>query len=98
MKFTSIAATAAALLLTMPAAPAAAQDMSFDAYLQLLIARARAEGVSEATLQRMTADLSPNMRVIELDRDQPGTPTTSGYPPLAPYIARHVDRARISGG
>ncbi|MBX7531625.1 lytic murein transglycosylase [Qipengyuania sp. 1XM1-15A] len=98
MKFTRIAATAAALLMAMPAAPAAAQDMSFDAYLQLLIARARAEGVSEATLQRMTADLSPNMRVIELDRDQPGTPTTSGYPPLAPYIARHVDRARISGG
>ena len=30
-------------------------DISFDAYLQLLIARARAEGVSERTLNRMTS-------------------------------------------
>jgi lytic murein transglycosylase len=80
------------------AAPAAAQDMSFDAYLQLLIARARAEGVSEATIQRMTYDLTPNQRVIELDRGQPGTPTSRGFPPLAPYIADHVDSARIEGG
>lgn len=73
-------------------------ELSFDAYLQLLIARARAEGVSEATLERMTAGLTPNQRVIRLDRSQPGTPTRSGYPALAPYIARHVDNARISGG
>lgn len=87
-----------ATLLALAASPAAAQDMSFDAYLQLLIAQARAEGVSEATLQRMTAGLEPNTRVIQLDRSQPGSPTRSGYPPLAPYIATHVDDARISGG
>lgn len=82
------------------AAPVAAQgqDMSFDAYMQLLIARARAEGVSETTILRMTSDLTPNYRVIELDRGQPGTPTQSGYPPLDNYISRHVDTARISGG
>ena len=80
------------------AAPAAAQDLSFDAYLQLLIARARAEGVSVATIRRMTYDLTPNQRVIELDRGQPGTPTSRGFPPLAPYIADHVDSARIEGG
>lgn len=78
--------------------PAAAQDMSFDAYLQILIARARAEGVSEATISRMTQGLSPNQRVIELDQDQPGSPTSTGFPRLAPYIATHVDTARISGG
>ena len=87
---------AIAAVLTPP--PAAAQDMSFDAYLQLLIARARAEGVSEPTIQRMTRGLEPSQRVIELDRAQPGTPTRSGYPRLAPYIARHVDAARINGG
>lgn len=78
--------------------PSAAQDVGFDAYLQLLIARARAEGVSQATVERMTAGLEPNRRVIELDRAQPGTPTRSGFPPLAPYIASHVDAARIEGG
>ncbi|KWV96024.1 lytic transglycosylase domain-containing protein [Erythrobacter sp. AP23] len=88
-----------ALALSLPAMPAQAQgSLSFDAYLQLLIARARAEGVSETTLQRMTAGLEPNYRVIELDRGQPGAPTRAGYPALAPYIARHVDAARIRGG
>ncbi len=88
-----------AVSIAMSAGPAAAQDgLSFDAYMQLLIAKARAEGVSEATIQRMTAGLSPNSRVIELDRSQPGTPNRSGYPPLAPYIATHVDSARINGG
>ena len=75
-----------------------AQDMSFDAYLQILKARARAEGVSETTISRMTAGLAPSSRVIELDRAQPGGGAGSGFPPLAPYIATHVDRARVSGG
>lgn len=88
----------AALTLTLPAAPVFAQSLSFDAYLQLLIARARAEGVSEATISRMTTGLTANNRVIELDRSQPGSPSRSGFPPLAPYIATHVDDARISGG
>jgi lytic murein transglycosylase len=70
----------------------------FDAYLQLLIARARSEGVSEPTIQRMTYDLTPNARVIQLDRAQPGSPSRSGFPALAPYIADHVDAARIAGG
>ena len=89
---------AAAAAVVVPVSPLAAQDMSFDAYLQLLIARARAEGVSESTILRMTQGLEPSQRVIELDRAQPGTPTRSGYPPLAPYIATHVDAARINGG
>lgn len=80
--------------------PVAAQtpDLPFDAYLQLLIARARAEGVSEATIQRMTVGLTPNDRVIQLDRAQPGTPSKTGFPLLAPYLSRHVDSARVSGG
>ncbi|WP_115366213.1 lytic murein transglycosylase [Alteripontixanthobacter maritimus] len=92
--FVALAATACAV----PSAPIAAQDMSFDAYKQLLIARARAEGVSEPTIRRMTSDLTPNSRVIELDRGQPGSPTRRGYPALQPYLDKHVDNARISGG
>ena len=57
------------------ASPIAAQDLSFDAYIQLVVAKARAEGVSEPTIRRMTAGLTPNQRVIELDRDQPGAPS-----------------------
>jgi lytic murein transglycosylase len=98
MKFRKLLTLASAALLGLPAAPLAAQDMSFDAYMQLLMARARAEGVSEATIQRMTAGLAPSQRVIELDQSQPGSSSGSGYPPLAPYIATHVDSARINGG
>lgn len=98
MKFRKLLTLASAALLGLPAAPLAAQDMSFDAYLQLLMARARAEGVSEATIQRMTAGLAPSQRVVELDQSQPGSSSGSGYPPLAPYIATHVDSARINGG
>ena len=79
-------------------ASAGAQDVSFPAYVQLLAARARAEGVSEPTIHRMTDDLTPNPRVIELDRGQPGSSVGTGFPPLAPYIATHVDSARINGG
>lgn len=88
----------AALFLSSPVLPIQAQDLSFDAYVQLLIAKARGEGVSEATLQRMTAGLTPNQRVIELDRDQPGTPTRSGFPALAPYLDTHVNPTRIAQG
>lgn len=100
MFFRSLFLVCAALVLGVPTAPTPvhSQELSFDAYLQLLIARARAEGVSEPTISRMTAGLTPNMRVIELDQAQPGTPGVSGYPPIAPYLARHVDNARINGG
>ena len=80
------------------AAPVSAQDMPFDAYLQLVTAKARAEGVSEGTIRRMTVGLTPNQRVIELDRSQPGTPTSTGYPLLAPYLNTHVNPARVARG
>ena len=89
---------AAACTLALVAPQAEAQSISYDAYLQLLLAKARAQGVSEPTLQRMTEGLEPSSRVISLDRTQPGSSTGSGYPPLAPYIATHVDEARINGG
>lgn len=72
------------------------QEDSFQGYLQLLAARARSEGVGEATIQRMTFGLTLNPRVIELDRGQPGI---AAVPPrVAPYIATHVDANRIAGG
>ncbi len=91
-------AAAAAFALTSPTPPVQAQGLSFDAYVQLMMAKARAEGVSESTLQRMTSGLTPNDRVIRLDRGQPGTPTRTGYPALAPYINTHVNPTRIRRG
>lgn len=76
----------------------AGNGLSFDAYLELLKARARGEGVSDATIERMTAGLTPNPRVIALDNNQPGSATTRGYPPMSNYIATHVNGARIGGG
>ena len=73
-------------------------EAAFPGYVQLLAARARAEGVSEATIQRMIAGLTPNPRVVALDRSQPGTSTTSAPPPFSPYLRTHVDPSRINGG
>lgn len=105
-RFSSFALLAAAsLAIGGVAAPeptqaqvAARDGIGFHAYVDRIKARARAEGVSEATLQRMTAGLTPNARVIQLDQGQPGTPTTRGYPDLAPYLRTHVNPQRIAGG
>lgn len=91
----------AAALLSSVSAPVAAQsshEADFQGYLQLLAARARAEGVREATIARITSGLTFNSRVIELDRAQPGGPTNSTPAPFEPYRRRHVDAARINGG
>jgi membrane-bound lytic murein transglycosylase B len=77
-------------------APQPNGNAGFQGYLQLLAARARSEGVSEATIQRMTTGLTENPRVIALDRQQPGVGPTP--PPTAPYIREHVDSARIAAG
>jgi len=93
----------AALGVAPAEAPATAQSVSadgltYDAYLGQLKARARAEGVREDTIARMTDGLTPNPRVIALDNNQPGSGTARGYPPMSGYIAAHVDAARIGGG
>ncbi len=107
MALNKLAITAAALMAALgtssASTPAIAQQsssatQSFGAYMETLKARARAEGVSEATIRRMTTDLTPNDRVIRLDRGQPGSPTRRGYPALAPYISKHVNPTRIAGG
>jgi len=83
----------------MFSAPASAQDTSFDAYLQQVAAKARAEGVSERGISTILAGLTPNERVIALDRENISSGgATSGFPPLAPYLERHNTAARINGG
>jgi membrane-bound lytic murein transglycosylase B len=95
----ALALLAAASALIAPMQTASAQALSqpgFEAYLQYVAAKARNEGISEATIGRTLTGLTLNSRVVELDRAQPGRQDVP--PPLAPYLARHVDSARANGG
>ena len=97
--FRLLLALAATLFVLTPQPPVRAQvgvEDGFQGYLQLLAARARSEGVSEATIQRMTWGLTYNSRVVELDRGQPGIAPVP--PPVAPYLATHVNPGRIAAG
>ncbi|MGB7371353.1 lytic murein transglycosylase, partial [Erythrobacter sp.] len=105
-RFSSVALAIGLVLgLSVTASPAptqaqiAARDgIAFNDYVDRLRTRARAEGVSEATVARMTSGLTPNQTVLRLDSGQPGSPTRRGYPAMAPYINTHVNPTRISRG
>src|SRR5690606_12537007 len=80
-------------------APACAQSGSFEAYMQEVAAKARSEGVSERTIANVLFTLTPNDRVIALDRDNVSSGgSSSGFPPLAPYLRDHNTSARINAG
>ncbi len=76
----------------------AADTAAFQAYLATLRPKAQAMGISDATFRSAIAGLTPNPRVIQLDRGQPGGPIGSAIPPFEPYKLRHVDAQRISRG
>ena len=69
----------------------------FAGYLELLRAKARGQGVSEASIAALTAGLTYNPRVVSLDRAQPGANPNSP-PAFWAYYNSHVDAARINGG
>jgi lytic murein transglycosylase len=46
----------------------------------------------------MLGGLTPNDRVLALDRDNLSGGVGAGFPPLAPYLADHNTAARINGG
>ena len=89
----------------MPAAqvvfaqPVYARPTGFDGYKAVLAARARREGVREATIQAYVPVLTLSRRAIELDRSQPGGPPNSSYiPPFWPYQREHVTATLIRRG
>ncbi|MDF1835050.1 MAG: lytic murein transglycosylase [Alteraurantiacibacter sp. bin_em_oilr2.035] len=76
--------------------------MAFDRYLEAVAAKARSEGVSHTTINRVFAGLTPNMRVLELDQQNVSSggnvnPAT-GFAWMSSYLARHNTSSRISGG
>ena len=95
-------------LVALPLSPAGdgrahAQADGFEGYLQGVAAKARSQGVSQATLDAVLPTLTFNPRVVELDRAQPGgtpgaTAPAASIPSFAPYRARHVDAPRIARG
>ncbi|RKF23398.1 lytic murein transglycosylase [Altericroceibacterium spongiae] len=91
-------AMSAALGLSTASCAQEPADMSFDSYVQSLKAKARAEGVSDTTIRRMTDGLSINQRVLALDTDNVSSPSGGGFPSMANYIARHNTASRIAGG
>lgn len=98
-KLRPLCAFSAALLFC--ATPAAAQNVSFDSYLDSVAAKARSEGVSQTTIDRVFNGLTPNNRVLELDRDNVssgGSSGNTGFPSMAAYLDRHNTPSRISGG
>lgn len=80
------------------AVPASAQELPFDAYLQLVAAKAQAAGISEGAVNSVLDGLQPNRRVLALDRNNISSPSRSGFPPLAPYLTQHNTRPRIVAG
>ncbi len=98
--FHAIALAIAASFLA--ASPAVAQDESFATYLDSVAGKARAQGVSQATIDRVFAGLTPNDRVISLDRDNVSSGSrvnpATGFPWLSSYIRRHNSQSRINGG
>lgn len=93
------AALAGALLLSLPTVTADAQDdPGFQSFLQTLRTQAIAQGVRPSTVDSVLPGLTLNPRVVELDRAQPGADPNAAPPPFAPYLAAHVDAARINRG
>ncbi|MEQ1509023.1 MAG: lytic murein transglycosylase [Sphingopyxis sp.] len=86
---------------TVPApVPAINPENGYQAYVRSLRQKALDMGVRPATFDRITATLSYNPRVVELDRSQIEVRANSNAPIslFAPYRVRHVDAARIAGG
>lgn len=70
----------------------------FDAYLKDVGNKARDQGVSDATINRVLPRLNYNARVIGLDQSQPGGRPNSAIPPFAPYKRKHITSIRIKQG
>lgn len=79
--------------------PSYSAPTGFQAYKIYLAARARREGVREATIREHVPNLDLNSRAIQLDRSQPGgAPNSSYIPPFSPYQRRHVTPDLIRRG
>lgn len=92
-------ATAVIAVATMGASAAPAfQGESFSDYLQEVAVHARAAGVSQATIDAVLPTLTFSDSIAAIDRRYAPTPLDAPIPPLAPYLAQHVDATKIANG
>ena len=89
--------SAGAQAVVQPGLTAPDGQAGFAAFLQVLAARARAEGVREATIHAVIDTLTYDPDVVWHDRSQPGVSTTV-TPRFEPYRRTHVDAGRIARG
>jgi membrane-bound lytic murein transglycosylase B len=89
---------AAAIGLAQSVGIAAQDETGFQAYIAQLGRQAVAQGVSPTTVESVLPTLSFNQRVVDLDQGQPGGAPNAPIPRIAPYLATHVDSARINRG
>lgn len=82
-----------AAVLMLSAASATVSAASFEQCLAGLQSKAQAKGVSTSTYKRYTADLQPDMSVLELLDSQPEFST-----PIWDYMAALVDQQRVDDG
>ncbi|WP_188064209.1 lytic murein transglycosylase [Sphingobium sp. KCTC 72723] len=82
----------------VPATAQAQDGTDFRAYLESLRPKARAMGISDATMDGVFPTLTANPRVVALDQTQPGGGAYSPIPNFEPYRRQHVDAARIGRG
>lgn len=78
----------------------AQSQYSFEQYKAYLAAKARSQGVREATIQSVIPSLQLNSRVISLDRAQrpTGPADDNAFPSFAGYLERHITTSLIQRG
>jgi len=76
-----------------PSALAEDSKSAFDQWVAAFRARARARGISDATYTRVMADVEPDTRVLDLNREQP-----EFNEQLWQYLNRRVSDYRITTG
>jgi lytic murein transglycosylase len=83
-----------------PARPAYVPSTDpFEQYKAYLMGRSRQAGIREATIQAVIPGLQINRRVMELDRAQRPTSSSSNDPPsFRPYLDRHITSSLINRG
>ena len=87
-----------AVLALLGGAASAQDDSGFQSYLGQLRLQAIAAGVSRPTIDSALPGLTINPRVIELDRQQPGSDVAGPVSMFAPYRIQHLDAQRIARG
>jgi membrane-bound lytic murein transglycosylase B len=81
-----------ALLCLAPSAPARANDIPFETWLEGVKTEAKEKGISDPTIQALSA-LKPVDKVLELDKAQPEFTLS-----FQDYIAKTVSKTRIANG